>query len=236
MTCRTKLLSLLAITLIHAGATRVAAAELPTASSAPVIFSRDIQPIFEASCIKCHARGRDKGGFRLDTRETILKGGDSGPAAIPGRSAESLLVELVAGLDPDNVMPQKGTRLTSEQVGLVRAWIDQGLPWGEGVTFARKDALNLVPRRPALPSAPADAASHHPVDLLIAAGYGNPAPKLRSDRGRPDVCAPRVFRSDRAAPPHRRNWKRSWRAPRPTNASDWWINCFRTTAAMRSTG
>ncbi len=176
MTCRTKLLSLLAITLIHAGANRVTAAELPAASSAPVIFSRDIQPIFEASCIKCHARGRDKGGFRLDTRETILKGGDSGPAAVPGRSAESLLVELVAGLDPDNVMPQKGTHLTAEQVGVVRAWIDQGLPWGEGVTFARKAASNLVPRRPTLPSATADAVSHHPVDLLIAAGSGNPAP------------------------------------------------------------
>ena len=94
-----------------------------------VNFSKEIKPIFEASCIKCHGRGKDKGGFRLDTRETTLKGGDSGPAVLPGKSAESLLIALVQGVDPDNVMPKKGSRLTPEQIGLLRAWIDQGAPW-----------------------------------------------------------------------------------------------------------
>ena len=49
---------------------------LPPPANHPVDFSKEIKPIFEASCIKCHGRGRDKGGLRIDTRETFLKGGD----------------------------------------------------------------------------------------------------------------------------------------------------------------
>src|SRR5436309_3880838 len=96
---------------------------LPAPAQKEISFSREVKPIFEASCIKCHGRGRDKGNFRIDSRETLLKGGDSGPAIVPGKGEESLLLELVSGLDPDNVMPRKGSKLTKEQVGLLRAWI-----------------------------------------------------------------------------------------------------------------
>src|SRR5438874_9773996 len=104
-------------------------AQLPPPASHQINFSKEIKPLFEASCIKCHGRGRDKGGLRIDTRETLLKGGDSGLAVVPGKSAESLLIALVQGIEPDNIMPKKGTRLTPEQIGLLRAWIDQALPW-----------------------------------------------------------------------------------------------------------
>ena len=130
------------------------AAQLPPAAGHSISFSRDIKPIFEASCIKCHGRGKDKGGFRLDTRETTLQGGDSGPAVLPGKSAESLLIALVQGVDPDNVMPKKGSRLTPEQVGLLRAWIDQGVPWDTNVTFGRVEPANLKPRLPPIPARP----------------------------------------------------------------------------------
>src|SRR5256885_17257861 len=103
-------------------------AQLPPPANHEIDFSKEIKPIFEASCIKCHGRGRDKGGLRIDTRETLLKGGDSGLAIVRGKSSESLLIALVQGIDPDNIMPKKGTRLTAEQIGLLRAWIDQGLP------------------------------------------------------------------------------------------------------------
>src|SRR6266853_1517804 len=69
--------------------------QLPPAADRPINFTQDIKPIVEASCIKCHGRGRDKGGLRLDTRETFLKGGDSGPAVLSGNSAQSLLIALV---------------------------------------------------------------------------------------------------------------------------------------------
>ena len=118
---------------------------LPPAASRKVDFAQDIKPIIDASCLRCHGRGRTKGGFLLDTRETVLQGGDSGPVVALGKSEDSLLIELVSGVNPDNVMPQKGTRLTPEQVGLFRAWIDQRLPWDKDVTFARKTSLNLLP-------------------------------------------------------------------------------------------
>jgi hypothetical protein len=119
---------------------------LPPPAPRTVVFAQDIKPIFDASCLKCHGRGRAKGGFQLDTRETVLQGGDSGPVVVPGKSQESLLIELVAGVNQDNVMPQKGSRLTPEQIGLLRAWIDQRLPWDKDITFARKAPANLLPR------------------------------------------------------------------------------------------
>src|SRR6476660_4163099 len=85
-------------------------AQLPPPAGHPIDFSREIKPIFEASCIKCHGRGRAKGDFQLDTRETLLKGGESGPAVIAGNSQGSHLIELVMGFDPDSLMPKKGSR------------------------------------------------------------------------------------------------------------------------------
>src|SRR5438309_8997507 len=123
------------------------ASQLPAPANPSVNFSKEIKPILEASCMKCHGRAKDKGGFRIDTRETVLKGSDSGAAVVPGKSAESLLIALVQGVDPDNVMPRKGSRLTVEQIGLLRAWIDQGLPWDAGISFGRLEPLNLKPRK-----------------------------------------------------------------------------------------
>ena len=60
---------------------------LPPPASRQVAFSQDIKPIFDASCVKCHGRGRSKGGFQIDTRDTVLKGGDSGPAVVAGHKA-----------------------------------------------------------------------------------------------------------------------------------------------------
>ncbi len=163
---------------------------LPPPANRPVQFGKDIQPILAASCVKCHGRGRNKGGFQIDTRETFLQGGDSGPAVVPGKSAASLLIELVSGLDPDNVMPRKGSRLTAGQVGLLRAWIDQGLPWDANITFARQTPQNLLPHSPRVRVDPASAIN--PIDQILSAsagpgGWRPPAPV--SDR----VFARRVY-------------------------------------------
>jgi len=127
-------------------------AQLPPPAGHTVNFTREIKPILEASCIKCHGRGRAKGDFRIDSRETLLKGGESGAAVIPGRSAGSRLIELVMGFDPDDMMPKKGTKLTREQIAVLRAWIDQGARWDAGVTFARAEPVNLKPRRSEAPA------------------------------------------------------------------------------------
>src|SRR5256885_4671547 len=144
-------LSCLAALAARGAITPQQAAQLPAPASHSIDFSKEIKPIFEASCIKCHGRGKDKGGLRIDTRETALKGGDSGGVIVPGKSAQSLIIELVQGFDPDNVMPKKGSRLTRDQISLLRAWIDQGAKWDEGVSFGRLPPNNLKPRRPDLP-------------------------------------------------------------------------------------
>ncbi|HSU53749.1 MAG TPA: DUF1549 domain-containing protein [Candidatus Dormibacteraeota bacterium] len=139
-------------------------AQLPAPAQHNLDFAKEIKPILEASCIKCHGRGKDKGGFRMDARDLFLKGGDSGPAIVPGKSAESLLISLVQGIDPDSVMPKKGSRLTPEQIALLRAWIDQGAQWDPAVSFARLTPPNLKPRLPDIPAGPKAA---NPIDRFL---------------------------------------------------------------------
>lgn len=156
--------------------------KLPPPSTKEVHFEKDIKPILEASCIKCHGRGKDKGGFAIDTREIFLKGGDSGPAVVVGKSGESYLVDLISGLDAENVMPEKGSKLTAEQVGLVRAWIDQGLKWDEKITFAKLPPVNLHPRKP---EPPVSGGLEHPVDRFLSAYFAGQqfkASKVVDDR------------------------------------------------------
>src|SRR5215210_6316584 len=111
------LVLLLTASAAHAQLSPALAAKLPPPVARTVDFEKEIKPLFEAACIKCHAKGKEKGGFSLETRGAFLKGGDTEPAAVVGRSSESYIVELVAGIDPDNVMPKKGTKWTPEQVG-----------------------------------------------------------------------------------------------------------------------
>ena len=68
-------------------------------------------------------------GLRLDNRTDALKGGDSGPVIRPGSSAKSKLIQAVSGLGKGLLMPFAGERLTAEEVGVLRAWIDQGAEW-----------------------------------------------------------------------------------------------------------
>ena len=140
--------------------------KLPPAATQTIDFTRDIKPILETSCVKCHGQSKDKGGFRIDTRELLVKSGDNGPAVLAGKSAESYLIELVSGLDPDNVMPVKGSKLTTTQVGLLRAWIDQGMKWDDAINFGKKPPVNLHPRVVELPTV--KRGLENPIDRLLA--------------------------------------------------------------------
>ncbi len=105
---------------------------LPAATKKSVEFIREIKPLLKAHCHKCHGASKRKGGLRLDQRDDALNGGDSGPVIVSGKSAESLLIKYVAGVDPDVLMPPEGDKLTDEQIGLLRGWIDQGVKWPDG--------------------------------------------------------------------------------------------------------
>src|SRR5688572_12648730 len=98
-----------------------------TAAAAPTIdFVRDIQPIFEASCYKCHGPAKVRGGLRLDDRDAAMRGGESGALLVARRSGDSLIVRRILGLGGDDPMPKEGDPLTPAQIALIRAWIDQG--------------------------------------------------------------------------------------------------------------
>jgi hypothetical protein len=108
--------------------------KLPPAADKKVDFTKEIKPILTESCLRCHGtEGRPKGRYRVDSREATIKGGASGDEAIiPGESAKSPFIHMVAGLIPDLEMPpleEKEKPLTKEQISLLRAWIDQGAKW-----------------------------------------------------------------------------------------------------------
>ena len=102
----------------------------PTSTKTGLTFATDIKPIFDASCVKCHdGTKKPRAGLALDTRAGTLKGSRDGKVVTVGDSAHSDLVLSVAHIgDPDSFMPKgKGAQpLTPEQIGLIRAWIDQG--------------------------------------------------------------------------------------------------------------
>ncbi len=104
----------------------------PASTKANVTFETDIKPLFEKGCVKCHGSEKQKSKLRLDSLAATLKGGENGPDVIAGKSEKSPLVWAVARIgDEDDAMPPKkkdGTvaAMSKEDVGLIRAWIDQG--------------------------------------------------------------------------------------------------------------
>jgi mono/diheme cytochrome c family protein len=107
---------------------------LPAASTKTgVTYATDIKPIFDANCIGCHGENRPGHGIVLTSLESTLKGGKDGAIIVVGDSTKGDLIKAIAHLgDPRSFMPRAKRRgenakpLTPEQIGLIRAWIDQG--------------------------------------------------------------------------------------------------------------
>lgn len=169
-------LSILPILLIanELCAAEVDISKLPPAASRQVDFVKDVQPLLEKYCLKCHGPEKQKSGYRVDVRDVALKGGDDhAPNIVPGKSAESPLIHFVAGLDEDMLMPQKGERLAAEEIGLLRAWIDQGANWPAEAQKAdpKKTHWAFQPlKRPEVPVVKdAKAEIRDPVDAFVLA-------------------------------------------------------------------
>lgn len=90
-------------------------------------FESKIRPLFVEKCGECHMEGKAKGGFSLDSSEIARKGGDSGPAYVPGQADGGLLLEVLAHTG-DIKMPPAG-KLSDEQLGDVKKWLLLGAPW-----------------------------------------------------------------------------------------------------------
>jgi len=138
MIARTKIILGMNLAGIALAASLASAAEpdltkLPAAAAkAGVTYDKDIKPLVEASCLKCHSGDRPKSKYSMESVENIIKGGSSKEAAVvAGKSDKSPLVWYIAELIEELEMPPLDKRdtypaLTKDQIGLVRAWIDQG--------------------------------------------------------------------------------------------------------------
>jgi WD40 repeat protein len=131
----------LATSLLWACAGIAAGAPIPVQEPAPALspdFQADVFPFLSDNCVACHSKSTRKGGLNLETPADILKGGDSGPAVVPGKGMESLLVKASTHEDADSAMPPrdnkaKAKNLTPEQIGLLKRWIDQGAKPGKAL-------------------------------------------------------------------------------------------------------
>ncbi|MCI0747097.1 MAG: PSD1 and planctomycete cytochrome C domain-containing protein [Verrucomicrobia subdivision 3 bacterium] len=152
-----------------AGAAEIDLSKLPAAVTRTVDFAKDVHPIFAQSCYGCHGPKRQEAALRFDVKAEALKGSENGPVIVPGKSAESRIIHAVSWAG-DLKMPKKGDRLTEEQVGVLRAWIDQGAQWPE-TAVAKQDGKDhwafKAPVRPALPEPKLKGWAQTPVDNFI---------------------------------------------------------------------
>jgi hypothetical protein len=105
----------------------------PASTKTGVTYDTDIKPIFDNSCVKCHHGDKARGKLHLDTLDGVLKGSKDGKEVVPGNLAKSGLLFDVAhiGDDDTDFMPPPESKskvppLTTDQIGLIRAWIEQG--------------------------------------------------------------------------------------------------------------
>jgi len=145
-----------------------------------VDFSHHVVPVLKKHCAECHGGEKSEGGFSINTRGLVL----DDKHVVPGKAESSRLVELITSRDADDQMPPKEKpRLSAAEIEVLRRWIDQGVAWEAGYTFAQQRyEPPLLPRRPELP--PAREGRTNPADRIIDAYLADlnlPRPKPLAD-------------------------------------------------------
>jgi mono/diheme cytochrome c family protein len=131
-----KFLGVVALAMLVVG---LRAADMPAGHPVPAkpisaadlaFFETKVRPVLVDNCYKCHSKEADKvkGGFLIDTREAMLHGGNTGPAIVPGKPDESLLIQAIRYKDEDLQMPPKGEKLTDQQIADLTEWVRRGAP------------------------------------------------------------------------------------------------------------
>ena len=140
---------------------------------ARIDYVRDIQPIFQRHCYECHGPSRARARLRLNSPDSILRGGASGPVITPGKSEESLIVRRLLALDFDDQMPLEADPLPPATIALVRAWIDQGADFGSARTMSteadQEHWAYVAPRRPKAPAVTNFNWVRNPIDPFVLA-------------------------------------------------------------------
>ncbi|MBI1788027.1 MAG: ankyrin repeat domain-containing protein [Acidobacteria bacterium] len=123
----------------------LADSKLPPPAGIQVDFKQHVQPILAAKCHSCHGSKQQQSGLRLDKRQNALRGGDYGPVILAGNSAESKLIRRLVSGDGGLQMPPTGP-LSSEEIGVLRAWIDQGAEFADVDIKEEKEAKPVDPK------------------------------------------------------------------------------------------
>lgn len=157
-------------------------------------FATEVAPIFKKNCYQCHGPQMQMSGLRLDNGAAALQGGNSGPVIKAGHGAESVLVLRVSGAKGYGVMPPAGPRLTAEQVGLIRSWIDQGAVWPgvdtshpvQGAALRSSSHWAFQPIRQPQPPQVSDASwVRSPIDAFVLARLDHDKIKPSPEASRP---------------------------------------------------
>jgi mono/diheme cytochrome c family protein len=152
-------------------------------------YTTDVKPLLAKHCIECHGPKVQKAKLRLDTAEFLRKGGAGGTILVPGKSADSVLIQAVKGTDGVTLMPYKRPALKDEQIRLLAEWIDQGAksPAGEKADdgSGRNHWAFQRPVRPELPALKDVSSVRNPIDRFILA-------RLEKAKIRPAAEADRV--------------------------------------------
>jgi hypothetical protein len=107
-------------------------------SADTINFVRDVRPIFEENCYRCHGAEKQKSGLRLDMKSGAFEGGEfHQPTIVPGKANESTLIRFVRGDDEEIQMPPKGKGLTKDEIATLTVWVDQGANWPEEVDLVK---------------------------------------------------------------------------------------------------
>lgn len=147
------------------------------AAAADVDYLKDVKPLLAARCYACHGALQQKADLRLDTAKSILAGGDSGPAVVPKKSGESLLLKHVRKEDGLAQMPppSDGEHLKPAEIEKLAAWIDAGAvapPNEQADPDPRDHWAFRAPKRPALPPVNREATpSANPIDRFLQANW-----------------------------------------------------------------
>jgi len=99
-------------------------------SEGDTFFEKEVRPLFISKCLKCHGEAKAKGGLRLDSQSSILRGGDLGPAIVPGNPDESRLIKAVRYHDDLRMPPD--SKLADKQLAILEKWVKLGAPWPGG--------------------------------------------------------------------------------------------------------
>lgn len=144
----------------------------------------EVRMILAHNCTNCHGEAKKKGGLRLDSKEAIFAGGESGPAFVPGQPEKSELIRRISlPAGHKEVMPSKGKLLSREEIGVLAMWIEKGAPWPEGKVKSIYRVAALEPRLPEIP--PAEGHYTTPVDRFVNAYFRKNDvawPQLTDDR------------------------------------------------------